>query len=217
MNHALPPDSTKHRILNAAESLFSEHGFEATSLRRITTAASVNLAAVNYHFQSKEALLDAVVQRRATPINQRRYELLEQYETGAAGKPVAVEQILDALLRPVVESGVIVPRLLVRLQSMESSELFKRIFDAHLKTVAERFAGALLRSLPEIPPTEVFLRMHFVIGAFVQLMAAGHSLQIITEGRAPALSPDAAVQRLIRFAAAGLKTPAYEEAHAAKS
>ncbi|MCC6391972.1 MAG: helix-turn-helix transcriptional regulator, partial [Bryobacterales bacterium] len=75
----LPP--TKDRILDAAELLFANHGFDATSLRMITAQASVNLAAVNYHFQSKEALLDATIARRAIPINRRRLELLASYES----------------------------------------------------------------------------------------------------------------------------------------
>src|ERR1700682_4102017 len=63
---------TKTRILDAAESLFMEHGFEATSLRSLTTAAGVNLAAVNYHFGTKEVLFRAVLTRRLDPMNQER-------------------------------------------------------------------------------------------------------------------------------------------------
>ena len=66
------PVATKDRILDAAESLFMEHGFEATSLRSITAAAGVNLAAVNYHFGSKEELFQAVLTRRLDPMNQER-------------------------------------------------------------------------------------------------------------------------------------------------
>ena len=66
------PTATKQRILDAAESLFMEHGFEATSLRSITAAAGVNLAAVNYHFGSKEELFQAVLTRRLDPMNHAR-------------------------------------------------------------------------------------------------------------------------------------------------
>ena len=60
---------TKSRILDAAEKLFGLNGFEATSLRDITAEAQVNLAAVNYHFQSKDSLIDAVIARRIEPVN----------------------------------------------------------------------------------------------------------------------------------------------------
>src|SRR3981081_4013505 len=71
---------TKTRILDAAELLFMEHGFEATSLRQLTSAAGVNLAAVNYHFGSKEELFQAVLTRRLDPMNQERIDLLDKLE-----------------------------------------------------------------------------------------------------------------------------------------
>ena len=67
---------TKTRILDAAEKLFGDKGFDTTSLRDITTEADVNLASVNYHFQSKDSLIDAVIARRVEPINKKRREML---------------------------------------------------------------------------------------------------------------------------------------------
>src|SRR5258708_33735099 len=78
---------TKTRILDAAESLFMEHGFEATSLRSLTTAASVNLAAVNYHFGTKEDLFQAVLTRRPHPMNQERIGLREPLDRESRCKP----------------------------------------------------------------------------------------------------------------------------------
>ena len=87
---------TKTRILDAAEALFMEHGFEATSLRQLTSTAGVNLASVNYHFGSKEELFTAVLTRRLDPMNQERIELLEGYEKEAQGKAVSCEKIISA-------------------------------------------------------------------------------------------------------------------------
>src|SRR6188768_2729855 len=83
---------TKTRILDAAELLFTEHGFEATSLRSLTAAASVNLAAVNYHFGTKEELFQAVLTRRLDPMNQERIDLLTRMEREAPAKPVTCEK-----------------------------------------------------------------------------------------------------------------------------
>src|SRR5258705_2472636 len=91
---------TKTRILDAAELLFMEHGFEATSLRSLTAAASVNLAAVNYHFGSKEELFQAVLTRRLDPMNQDRIDLLERLEEDASGKALSCEKILFAMMIP---------------------------------------------------------------------------------------------------------------------
>src|SRR5271155_3887739 len=88
---------TKTRILDAAEKLFGQNGFDATSLRDITAEADVNLAAVNYHFQSKDSLIQAVIARRVEPVNQKRCEML-----AAAGPNPSIEQILLAFLSPLI-------------------------------------------------------------------------------------------------------------------
>src|SRR5438270_12147343 len=87
---------TKLHILNAAEQLFATYGFKATSLRAITSHAQANLAAVNYHFSSKDALILAVLQRRIQPLNQERLALLERFEADADDQPLPVETILEA-------------------------------------------------------------------------------------------------------------------------
>ncbi len=89
---------TKEKILDTAEKLFGLNGFESVSLREITTGAGVNLAAVNYHFHSKDALIDAVIARRIEPVNIRRMAMLD-----ALGPNPTVEQLLEAFLRPVFE------------------------------------------------------------------------------------------------------------------
>src|SRR5258708_4104116 len=95
--------TTKDRILNTAERLFARDGFEATSLRAITAEADVNLAAVNYHFQSKEALVEAVIGRRMGPVTARRLAMLDAYEASAGDAPLSIEKVMDAFFRPVVE------------------------------------------------------------------------------------------------------------------
>src|SRR5579883_3052628 len=92
------PVDTKTKILDAAEKLFAQNGFDATSLRDITTEAEVNLAAVNYHFQSKDSLIDAVIARRIEPVNRKRLELLE-----SAGENPSLEQLLIAFLSPLMQ------------------------------------------------------------------------------------------------------------------
>ena len=95
---------TKERILDTAEGLFAEHGFPATSMRDITNAAGVNLAAINYHFGSKESLLIAVLQRRTLPINTARLSRLDALEAAAAGRPVETELLVRAFLTPLFDT-----------------------------------------------------------------------------------------------------------------
>src|SRR3546814_15414108 len=94
MNELSSP-STREIILDTAEALFARQGHDGTSMRQITSEAGVNLAAVNYHFGSKEALVQAVLKRRLAILNQERLRLLDELETQAAGEPLKPSQIVD--------------------------------------------------------------------------------------------------------------------------
>src|SRR5882724_8376827 len=95
--------TSQNRILDAAEELFAKRGFNATSMRLITTHAKVNLAAVNYHFGSKEALYADMMARRLRPINEARLASLARAEQEAAGQPVPLARVIELLVRPVFE------------------------------------------------------------------------------------------------------------------
>ena len=125
---------TKERILNVAELLFADRGFPATSLRDITSEASVNIASVNYHFGSKEALLAAVLERRLRPINARRLELLDAIESAAGTGAPNTEEVIRAFLSPPFqkrqewgEGGDNFRRLMGRILS-ETNEEFRATF-----------------------------------------------------------------------------------------
>src|SRR5215475_12990661 len=95
-----PADTTRDRLLDAAERLFAEYGYQATTMRTVTTEAGANIAAVNYHFGSKQALLEAVVHRALGPVveeRRRRLDILESH-----GEP-SVEEIVDAIIAPMIE------------------------------------------------------------------------------------------------------------------
>ena len=98
--HAVKPEHiTRTRILDAAEELFMQHGFQGTSMRQLTSRAGVNLAAVNYHFGSKDALIEAVFRRRLDPMNAGRVAELDRLEKSAAGSTPSPERIIRAFLR----------------------------------------------------------------------------------------------------------------------
>src|SRR3954469_5785715 len=93
-----PPHETRTRILDVAEELFMLHGFEGTSMRVLTAKAGVNLAAVNYHFGSKDALIEALFRRRLDPMNSARIAELERLESESAGRPPAAEALIRAFV-----------------------------------------------------------------------------------------------------------------------
>src|ERR1700735_7655 len=95
---------TKRKLLDAAERMFAEHGYGAVSLRQIIAEAGVNLAAIHYHFGSKQELLDEVIMRRGGPVNRERLERWERLQAQPGAQP-AVEQVLEAFLMPMAEAA----------------------------------------------------------------------------------------------------------------
>src|SRR5260221_3140465 len=131
------PSDTKTRILDAAERLFGLKGFDATSLRDITTEAQVNLAAVNYHFQSKDSLIDSVIERRVLPVNQRRLEMLE-----AAGPSPSVERILEAFMLPTLEADLATVMPLMGRVLTNPDQFVEWLAKKRLTGVSEKFIAA---------------------------------------------------------------------------
>ncbi len=217
MNH------TKERILDTAERLFAEHGYAATSLRGIIAAAGVNLAAVHYHFHSKEALLEAVILRRSVPTNHERLALLDRYEREAGDVPLPVEKIIEAFVTPSfrvahdpTSGGMVFMHLLGRLHA--EGDLLSGIIQSHFAETLDRFGAALRRSLPDLTREELHWRLNFAIGSLAQTLRGGSKdLEKISD---LALSFDSkkALEQLVAFLSAGfrapVKAPMLETAHA---
>ncbi len=205
---------TKSRILDAAEELFMEHGFEATSLRLITTAAGVNLAAVNYHFGSKEELFQAVLTRRLDPMNQERMRLLSAYETGAGNHPLTCEKIISAMFIPALKlardhrtGGKNFLRLLGRAYA-DPAPFIREFLSSQYAEMIARFRAAFARALPHIPREELSWRLHFVMGALSYTLAGTDALKMIAQFQPGDTENDEKVlRRLAPFLAAGLRSP----------
>ena len=208
------PVATKDRILDAAEALFMEHGFEATSLRSITAAAAVNLAAVNYHFGSKEELFQAVLTRRLDPMNQERVDLLSALERAAAPAPVSCEQILSAMFIPALRlardrerGGKNFLRLLGRAYA-DPAPFIRQFLSAQYAMMIGRFKAAFARALPELPPRELSWRLHFIMGALSYTLAGTDALKLIAElTSTDAGNDEMLLRRLAPFLLAGLQSP----------
>jgi AcrR family transcriptional regulator len=169
--------ATKERILDTAEALFMEHGFEATGLRSITAAAGVNLAAVNYHFGTKEELFESVLTRRLDPMNQERLQLLDQLERDAAPLPLSCDRILMALLVPALRlardperGGKNFLRLLGRAYA-DPAPFIRHFLSEQYAVMIARFKDAFGRALPHLPRKELSWRLHFIMGALSYTLA----------------------------------------------
>jgi AcrR family transcriptional regulator len=206
----LPSNPTKERILSAAELLFAETGIATTSLRRITGRARVNLAAVNYHFGSKDGLIDAVYERRLGPVTEEWLSNISELERDYGEDPPPVEKIVEAFVLPVarlasdeIRGGRIFMRLLAQGYS-EARHYFEKLFSSQYQHVLDRYRQALRRDLPDVPGETLCWRLQFLLGALTQGLSGGELLRLI-EGQADPRDTERAVQELIPFLVAGLR------------
>jgi len=204
-SHAALP--TKERILGAAEELFARHGFEGASLRQLTAAAGVNLAAVNYHFGSKDRLIEEVFRRRLDQLNGRRMAALQK----VAGEPeTTIEEVLAAFIVPALElshdgNGSLFMRVLARAFA-EHDDTLRKFLSDNYGHVMRQFTAEFARLLPHLSKEELYWRVDLVTGALTHAMSGFGMIQRksdVTEH----VHREQTAQHLIRFAAAGLKSP----------
>ncbi len=218
---AVPPvstDATRRALLDAAERLFAENGLEGASVRDITKAARANLGAINYHFGTKDGLIMAVFTRRLKPLNDRRLALLDAVEaTGSSDQTLPLEGVLDAFLRPMVdqqadeiENSQAFIRLLCRC-FQERNPLLESLVYEQFGEIVQRINTALLRAVPGLPEEEVFWRVSFLFGSAHHALDSWSRFEVTPFARMPGspvprkLDREALLQRLIAYAAAGLR------------
>jgi AcrR family transcriptional regulator len=180
-------EATRDRLLDAAERLFAEHGYQATTMRGLTAEADANIAAVNYHFGCKQSLLEAVVHRALAPVLEERRRRME-----ALPDAPSVEAVVEAIVGPLFDCAESAP-LLGRLFVDPDPEMRCHVRTELSAASCERMA-VLQRALPDLPRDELWLRlraMYTVVG--------GHL--------AGTLGPCERAQ-LVTFLAAGLRAPA---------
>lgn len=199
--------STKDRILGAAEELFAQYGFAGTSLRQVTSRADVNIAAVNYHFGSKENLVNEVFRRRMDEMSERRLALLRE---AMARQPGELEPILAAFVEPALalaqdrHGGGAFIRVIARAYAEKNDGLRKFLSDRYGHVLRE-FAKAIAVCVPGLSKEELYWRLDFLAGALTYAMA-DFGLIKRPAGVGEAAHRQRAAQELIRFAAAGFRS-----------
>ena len=202
---------TKTRLLDAAENLFGRLGIAETSLRAITTEAGANLAAVNYHFGSKEALVEQTFVRRLEPLNLERLRLLDEAEALAGESPPCLEAVVTAFVGPTLRMRYESPhgdsflRLMGRLY-MGPSDFVLRIMDQFDETFT-RFSGALQRALPDLSSPDLAWRFFYMIGSMTFPLVASEVIKQRTDGLCDPKDVEAQIDRLVSFISGGLRAP----------
>ena len=208
----MAPLDTKTRILDSAEQLFARDGYRNTSLRSLTQLAEVNLASVNYHFGSKYALLQAVIERRLLPLNEIRAQKMTEILTQAKKQKSLpdAEELLRAFIEPTLEfrnssSGACD---FVSLIGRSLSELDETVRNCFLKLVLPTFNllyEGLREALPQLSPPILLTRLQFVMGTMSHVMSMGTLNSLNSSSFPPPLEPPALIDQLIKYALAGLE------------
>ena len=200
-------EATRDRVFLAAERLFALNGFQAVSVRDITAEAGVNLASVNYHFGGKDALLYEIFRRRTTELNRERARMLHMANDRHGGRP-PVREILEALFAPPLRWAApgherrISLQYIFRARTEGTAQMREALQNdvSHL----ERFAEALLRARPDLPPEDVYWRLHFSLGVLHNnRFAEFDRLRILSGGLTREDDSDALLARMLDFAEAG--------------
>ena len=203
--------STKDRILGAAEELFAQHGFAGTSLRQVTSRADVNIAAVNYHFGSKENLVNEVFRRRMDDMTDLR---LSQLKTALEKHPGQLQPVLAAFVEPALamsqdrHGGGAFVRVVARAYAEKNDGLRKFLSD-HYGHVLREFGKAIAGCVPGLSKEELYWRLNFLAGALTYAMA-DFGLIKRPHGISEAAHRSKAAQELIHFAEAGFRASALD-------
>ncbi len=199
--------ATKAAVLATAERLFAELGLRAVSVRDITAEAGVNLASINYHFGSKDALVFEIFRRRTAELSRERARRLHQAVDRHGGSP-PVREILEALIAPpLIWSRIGHERrtalqFIIRARS-EGGEDVREVLRTDVSHLRP-FADALLAARPDLPADEVYWRLHFVLGMIHNnRFAEFDRLHVLSRGVTREGDTDALLARMLDFAEAG--------------
>ena len=218
---------TKLLILDAAERICARGGIEALSIRTVCDEAEVNVAAINYHFGSKQKLLEEMFMRRVMPLNEERLRLLD-LALSAAGD-LLLENVIRSFIGPVLRgiapthnaegariatrgnTSEVVTQFLASVYTMQGEAEF---LEAHYEPVRSRFVLALQRCRPELTLDDLLWRYNIMVGGLILAMAGPARMtrrpMIFSndKGRAGAITPEESIDQMTAFFVAGFLAPA---------
>ena len=211
---AMAQSDTKTRILDGAEQMFAREGFHNTSLRALTDLAEANLASVNYHFGSKEALLQAVIERRLLPLNIIRQEKIEKILAGAQENSTLpdAEALLRAFIEPTMEFRNSSPGArdfisLIGRSLSEPDETVRNCFMNLARPILQVLFEALHQALPQLSPAILMTRLQFIMGTMSHVMCMSSHAVFNNPEQPQPLDDNALVEQLIKYVLAGLEAP----------
>ena len=207
MRKAQPNESeTKRRMLEVAAALLAEHGFEVVSVRDVTQAAKMNVAAVNYHFGSRDGLMARVMEEAVRHFNEERLARLEGLEKRFAGKPAPLEEVLEAWLKPLASAAQrsswkdpVTAPLIGRVLTLQTDKVPAEISQTHAG-IDERVRRLLSKTLTPLSVGEISWRMHALLGALAHTLVSP-----TVSGLLDPASVETIMARFVKFAVAAMR------------
>lgn len=216
MNAPTPAGDTRERLLSAATRLFTEHGFAGTSIRMITREAGVPVALVNYHFGSKQGLMEAVFARALGNHGESRVSYLDKLEREAGDQPVPVNALVRAFITSALRltrrddiPGTVFKQLVARA-FYEPGAGSQSFFPEEYSESIERYKIAFMRALPHLTEEDVLWRLYFFVGIVAYVIAGKDTMHIARLYKlSSAGDAESVLQRLVPFIVAGMESPTF--------
>lgn len=197
---------TRDRILDAAESLFADRGYDGTSIRDVAAASDVQINAVGYHFGPKDALFDTVVARRATIMTALRIEALEKARAQSGNASIAIETLVRAYVRPFIKSadhGEPGWRNYAALMGrLANSSLGTEIIARHYDDTAKAYLAEFQRTLPGVDPLDLVDGFSAMVAAMLGICAKTGRAERLSQ-TSKSRSAETSLEVLVRFHSAG--------------
>jgi len=201
-------EATRQRILDCAEKLFSDAGFHATSVRDIATLAECQFALIGYHFGTKSELLDHVLGRRSSVLNEERMERLDRLRDRSKGKPIAIRELIEAFVGAIMErasQGDAGWSNYTRLiAAIAISAEWSYLTDKHFNQVARQYVAELKRSLPKVTDERLHQAFFFLLGAMCTVCARPDRVETLSQGRFGSKEVAHMTESLYTFLAGGI-------------
>lgn len=205
-----PSDSTRERILKAAERIYAASGFHGMSLREVTLLAGVNLAAVNYHFGSKDKLIHAMADRRLTPINTERLERLQKLRHHHGKDPIPVSDLVAGLVDPMFKAlrqskgnRAIMVRLVAQML-IDDPHRFSHIHKVFYQNVIDVYHDELQRTFPGLSTHQVYARFFCAFATVLGLRLMHDSMDWFLRVRSESRQFDLLEEEMTAFLIGGL-------------
>jgi AcrR family transcriptional regulator len=205
---AVPDNKTATRLLDVAETLFSEYGYALTTVRDIAAKSKVNQALINYHFKNKRGLFNAVFERRATVLLQERVDLLRAAKIKAKKKPIPLKELIYAFVYPPLrmasedKGGRSFVKLQARLHN-EPKEIESALRAKLYDKVSLLFIDELKRTLPKLSVSSICWRLIFVMGLYLYVASNTGRLEVISKGKAKGGNLKQALPEILNFCEQG--------------